>query len=550
MADKYFSLVLHSHIPYVLAHGSWPHGMDWLYEAAAETYMPLLDVFERLAAEGVSARANVSFTPVLMEQLKDSGFARGFDEYLRMKVEIARRDRAYFERTGNTALRPLTEFWEAWYRKLGADFSDRYQGDIIDAFRSLQDRGHIEVLTSAATHGYFPLLARDESLRQQVRQGQHTYRKYFGRDARGFWIPECAYRPGYAWKNPLVEGPPYARLGVDEILGQEGIGYFFVDAHLLKGGEAKGVYLDRFPGLKLLWEKFQSVYKPAAELARDPYSSYLAHPSHVPFFARDDVSGSQVWSRYMGYPGDGSYLEFHKKHFPGGMRYWRITSSDADLGLKEPYDPGVTRVRLEEHAGHFVSVLEQTLRSKASGSVVALYDTELFGHWWFEGPEWLYHVIKKLDAGPVKPMTAGGSLDKLPPEMIVSLPEGSWGQGGFHWIWLNDDTAWIWKKIYRIEEAAAVLTPRLARLDRRLLKQFFREKFLLESSDWPFLISTRSARDYAENRAAEHYERALTLAGWLEQGRALSAAEESLLRVFETEDKLFEEVVLPDGTVV
>jgi 1,4-alpha-glucan branching enzyme len=550
MADKYFSLVLHSHIPYVLAHGSWPHGMDWLYEAAAETYMPLLDVFERLAGEGISAQTNISFTPVLMDQLKDPGFARGFDEYLRMKVEIAIRDREYFERTGNAALRPLTDFWEAWYRKLLEDFHGRCQGDIIDAFRSLQDRGHVEVLTSGATHGYFPLLSRDESIRQQVRQGRYTYRKYFGRDPRGFWIPECAYRPGYTWKAPFGDKPAYPRLGVDEILGQEGVGYFFVDAHLLKGGEAKGVYIDRFPGLKLLWEKFQGAYKPAETLARDPYSSYLAHPSNVPFFARDDVSGSQVWSRYMGYPGDGAYLEFHKKHFPGGMRYWRITSSNADLGLKEPYYPARTLDRMEEHAGHFVSVLEETLKGKASGSVVALYDTELFGHWWFEGPEWIYRVIKKLSAGPIKPMTAGGCLERLPPETIISLPEGSWGQGGFHWIWLNDDTAWIWKKIYRIEEEAAALAPRLARLDRRLLKQFFREKFLLESSDWPFLISTWSARDYAENRAAEHYERALTLAGWLGEGRVLSAPEESLLRVFETEDRLFEEVVLPDGTVI
>jgi 1,4-alpha-glucan branching enzyme len=550
MADKYFSLVLHSHIPYVLAHGSWPHGMDWLYEAAAEAYMPLLDVFERLAGEGISARTNISFTPVLMDQLKDPNFVRGFDEYLRMKVEIARRDRAYFVRTGNSALLPLTDFWEAWYGKLLADFSDRYRGDIIDGFRALQDRGHVEVMTSAATHGYFPLLARDESIRHQVRQGRHTYRKYFGRDARGFWIPECAYRPGYSWKQPFGDADPYARLGVDEILGQEGVGYFFVDSHLLKGGEAMGVYTDRFPGLKLLWEKFQDAYEPSAEIGRDPYSSYLAHPSRVPFFARDDVSGSQVWSRYMGYPGDGHYLEFHKKHFPGGMRYWRITSSEADLGLKEPYDPAATRERIERHAEHFASVLEDALKERSSGSVVALYDTELFGHWWFEGPEWLYSVIKKLSTGAVKPMTAGGCLDRLPPETVISLPEGSWGKGGFHWIWLNDDTAWVWKKIYRIEEAAAGLMPRLAQLDRRLLRQFFREKFLLESSDWPFLISTWSARDYAETRAAEHYERALTLAGWLAEARALTAAEEALLGVFETEDNLFEEVLLPDGTVI
>jgi 1,4-alpha-glucan branching enzyme len=550
MPDKYFSLVLHSHIPYVLAHGSWPHGMDWLFEAAAETYMPLLDVFERLAAEGVPARTNVSFTPVLLEQLKDPGFVRGFDEYLQMKIEIARGDREHFQRTGNTALTPLTDFWERWYRKILGDFHDRCHGDIVAAFRSLQERDQIEVLTSGATHGYFPLLSRDESIRQQVRQGGQTYRSNFGRDARGFWIPECAYRPGYLWKNPLESGPAYPRLGVDEILGQEGLGYFFVDGHLLKGGEAKGVYIDRFPGLKLLWEKSRAAYKPGEELTNDAYSAYLAHPSHVPFFARDEVSGSQVWSRDMGYPGDGGYLEFHKKHFPGGMRYWRITSSDADLGLKAPYDPAAVRGRLEGHAEHFVSVLERTLAGRTAGAVVALYDTELFGHWWFEGPEWLFHVIRKLGASQVQPMTGSALLDKLPPRTIISLPEGSWGQGGFHWIWLNDETSWIWRKIYRIEEAAAALEPRLGRLDRRLLKQFYREKLLLESSDWPFLISTWSARDYAENRAAEHFERALTLAGWLGADRALAPAEEALLRTFEAEDHLFAEVVLPNGSVI
>ncbi len=550
MADKFFALVLHSHIPYVLAHGSWPHGMDWLFEAAAESYMPLLDVFERLAGEGLKARTSISFTPVLMDQLKDPGFVLGFGEYLRMKRDIAARDGDFFERTGNGALRPVAAFWENRYGKLIEDFHGRFSEDIIEAFRSLQDRGQIEVLTSAATHGYLPLLSRDESIRQQIRQGRYTYRKYFGREPRGFWVPECAYRPGYVWSNPLTDEKPSARAGIDEILAQEGLGYFFVDGHLLKGGEVRGVYIDRFPGLKRLWEKSRDAYKAGEVLSHDPYTPHLAHPSRLPFLARDEVSGSQVWSRYMGYPGDGAYLEFHKKHFPGGMRYWRITSGEADLGLKDPYEPARTAARAEEHAAHFVSVLARTLEDRSSGAVAALYDTELFGHWWFEGPEWLYHVVRKLAAGPVGPVTAGGALEALPPTTVVSLPEGSWGQGGFHGIWLNDDTSWIWAKIYRIERAAAALEPRLAGLDRRILKQFYREKYLLESSDWPFLISTWSARDYAEHRAAEHFERALTLAGWLEEGRRLGPAEEALLAAFESEDRIFEEVVLPDGTII
>ncbi len=549
MTNKYFSLVLHSHIPYVLEHGSWPHGMDWLYEAAAETYLPLLDAFERLAAEGIPPKVNIGFTPVLMAQLKDPDFVRGFEDYLRMKIEIADRDGASFRRTGHH-LAPLAEYWGKWYRSMLAEFRDRHQGDILEGFRSLQDRGQIEVLTSAATHGYFALLGRDSSVRHQVQQGRHVYRRYFGREARGFWIPECAYRPGYEWKPPFGDAKPYRRLGVDEILGQEGLGYFFVDSHLLKGGEAKGVYLDRFPGLKLLWEKSRKEYKPADEIDRDPYSGYLAHPSHVPFFARDEVSGSQVWSRYMGYPGDGAYLEFHKKHFPGGMRYWRITSSDPDLALKEPYDPAAAAARLRDHAAHFASVLGSVLKDKESGVVVALYDTELFGHWWFEGPEWIYLTLKALSSGPVRPLTASECLERLPPVHIISLPEGSWGQGGFHWIWLNEETSWIWKRIYEIEDAEEEIRKGGAGGDRRVLRQFYREKFLLESSDWPFLISTWTARDYAENRAAEHYERALELAGWLRDGRKLDAAAEAALALYEREDGLFEEIVLPDGTVI
>lgn len=550
MSHKYFSLVLHSHIPYVLAHGSWPHGMDWLYEAAAESYLPLLEVFYRLRDEGISANVNVSFTPVLMEQLKNKSFASGFKDYLRMKINIAQKDRAYFEKTGNKALLKLTSFWEAWYEKLLINFTESYSEDIIAAYRRLQDEGKIEVITSAATHAYFPLLSQDDSIRFQVRQGRLTYQQYFGRAPMGFWLPECAYRPGYLWKAPLRSGEPVERLGIDEILGKEGLECFFVDTHLLRGGEAKGVYLDRFPALKLLWEKFKKEYHPAQESAKTPYLAYLAHPSKVPFLVRDEQSGTQVWSGKTGYPGDGWYLEFHKKHFPGGMRYWRVTSSDADLGDKQPYNPEKTRERLEENSDHFVDSLQESLKDQKEGVVVALYDTELFGHWWFEGPEWLYFVLKKLQKNEVKPQKTSDCLEILRPHTLISLPEGSWGQGGFHWIWLNDETSWVWDKIYRIEEEAKKLKSLPLAKKNRLLKQFIREKFLLESSDWPFLISTWTARDYAENRAAEHFERAKTLGEWLHRKETLDPDEQKLLETWEEEDHLFDQVVGPDGNFI
>ena len=271
--------------------------------------------------------------------------------------------------------------------------------------------------------------------------------------------------------------------------------------------------------------------------------------------ARDEITGQQVWSRYSGYPGDGYYLEFHKKHFPGGLRYWRITSSSSDLADKLPYEIEIATERIEEHARHFVWLLHEVLKDQEERIITSLYDTELFGHWWFEGPEWLYQVIKKLSLpeSKVKPATASRCLEEVPPEILVSLPEGSWGEGGFHWIWLNEKTAWIWSKIYDLEKRFWPVFENQNRpehLDSRLLKLLCQEKFLLESSDWPFLISTMTARDYAEARASHHFERAAKLFKLIEKGTGLTPEELFWLEKIESEDSLFREVLLPDGNAI
>ena len=550
MGPKHFALVLHSHIPFVVGHGTWPHGMDWLNEAAAESYLPLLSVLQRLISEGVSPRITIGFTPVLAEQLKMPAFGDGFSAYLRMKLDAARADASHFIKTGNSVLLELAHYWERWYERIARQFLEDCRGDILAGFKALQDEGHIEILTSAATHGYFPLLSEDKSIAYQVRQGRLTYRRHFGREAKGFWLPECAYRPGYRWTAPFGPKKTEERKGIDVLLAQEGIDHFFVPTHLLRGGSARGVYEERFPALRFLWDKAR-VGENSGEkkdvAARSPYSAYRVSPSSVSILARDEVSGRQVWSRNMGYPGDGGYLEFHKKHFPGGLRYWRITSDQADLALKEPYAPERIAERLESQSSHFVQLLEGTLRDDGRRVAAALFDTELLGHWWFEGPEWLYLVLKKLDKSPIRSATAGRSLEELPPGELISLPEGSWGEGGFHSVWLNKDTAWIWEKVYEVEGRAFRVDSTTAGRNPRLVKQLMREKFLLESSDWPFLVSTRTAKDYAENRAAEHFDRARTLCDWLDRSAALSSPEEALLAAWETEDCLFPEVIGLDG---
>lgn len=561
-----FAFVLHGHLPYVLTHGKWPHGSDMLFECAAESYLPLLQTLDRLVAEGVSPKVTMGITPVLAQQLADPDFGEQFAAYLQERSRIAGENRDEFRQQSQRHLADLAEGWRTHFLSLRQSFLDHYRGDLIGAFRRLQDEGHIEIMTSAATHGYLPLIGRDESVQAQVKAGVRVYQRHFGRSPRGFWLPECAYRPRYEWASPLPDGggpQPALRKGVEEFLAESGIEYFIVDTATLMGGAAMGVYLDRFPGLQRLWERFRASYQPGPiAVEKSPYEVYLVasaleERTPVAFFTRDERTGAQVWSGDLGYPGDGWYLDFHKKHFPGGHRYWRVTSSQSDLDSKEVYEPARAQERIPENAQHFCNLIRELLadyrqRTGREGIVCAPYDAELFGHWWFEGPQWLYQVLKGLAAAPeVELTTCSGHLEQTTPETAVALPESSWGQGGFHWIWLNEWTTWIWRDIY----ASEAEMPKLAELAAEshdpkvaaIVTQAARELLLLEASDWPFLISTWTARDYAERRAAFHHEafvRLADLARRAAQGEALSADDEQFLAECQARDAIFADLDL------
>ncbi|MDD3628149.1 MAG: DUF1957 domain-containing protein, partial [bacterium] len=379
------------------------------------------------------------------------------------------------------------------------------------------------------------------------------------------WLPEAAYRPSYEW-NPPAEHPakdwPRLRKGVEEILYENGIKYFFVDSHLLKGGKHVGVYIDRFKILKDLWKQFESSYQERPEEAEKiPYLPYLVSSTNgkkaVSIFTRDPETGLQVWSGEYGYPGDGNYLDFHKKHFPGGLRYWRVTSPKADLGDKLPYFVDKAFERIPEQAGHFAdlisSVLEKgckDIKEDKNVIITAPFDTELFGHWWFEGTNWIYQVIKFLhQKGEVKLKTAGEFLEENPPNRIVSIPEGSWGQGGFHYIWMNEWTKWTWKHVYQAE----YMMKEIVKSDdwekdeflKKLLQQLARELLILQASDWQFLISTWSARDYAEMRITKHSEDFLKLhdiiLDYKKKGK-LSSAQQKYYDYLYDRDRIFPEV--------
>ncbi|MFQ6079896.1 MAG: hypothetical protein ACE5NJ_12300, partial [Thermodesulfobacteriota bacterium] len=483
-----FTLFLHSHIPYVLSHGTWPHGMDWLNEAASETYIPLLEVFNRLVGEGHLPKVVMGISPVLAEQLAAPAFKEGLRGYLKNRIDAAREDGEQFTKWNWSNMKRVADMWQDYFTNALKLFEDKYGGDLIGGFKRLQDTGALEIITCAGTHGYLPLLGEDSAIKAQIRVGVQTYEKYFDRHPRGIWLPECAYRPRYQWKYPIDGfGKERMRKGVEEFIHEDGIEYFVIDSHLLKGGKAIGVYIHRFEALKQLWKQFEREYVvKVTGIEKSPYRVYLVSSSYgaekpVAIFTRDPETGLQVWSGEWGYPGDGYYLDFHKKHFPGGHRYWRVTSAETDLGHKEEYHPGWVEERIRENASHFKDLVKGILsrhrqESGNSGIVTAPFDSELLGHWWFEGPRWLYYVLKWMDKDPEIDLTTGGEyLDNNPPQQIISLPEGSWGEGGFHWIWFNEWTRWTWELIYEAEAKMREMAQKHAKTSdsdlTRLLRQ-------------------------------------------------------------------------------
>ena len=214
MAIGSFCLVLHGHMPYVLRHGTWPHGEDWLYEAAAETYLPLLSTLDECDYLKGHPKVTVGLTPILLEQLDHDDFKDGFDTYLQDRIERAQSDHRAFQRAGELHLAYLAERWETFYGDLAKQFAS-LDRDIPGAFAKRAEDGFVEILTSAATHGYLPLLLEDSSVRAQLRAGVSSSQRVLGFRPRGIWLPENAYRPSGHWAPATSWGETGHRMGIE-----------------------------------------------------------------------------------------------------------------------------------------------------------------------------------------------------------------------------------------------------------------------------------------------------------------------------------------------
>ncbi len=560
----FLAFTLHAHLPYVIHHGTWPHGMEWLHEAAAETYLPLLRILANLERDGITLHCNLNLSPVLLEQLAHPVFLAEFPKYLGRKIVAAREDEAFFVQSGEIHYAETARFWYRFFTDALNHFN-QLEHDIVAGFRHFNDAGLIDIITCAATHGYLPLLGTDESVRAQVRLAVETHRRHFGRAPRGIWSPECGYRPEGPWTYPVLDAgasephQPFVRIGIEQAFSESSLDFFYVDMHLVEASShVSSPYAQRGD---LVDEPKQ---KAAAATHRSLYQTYFVQGSYtgsggalhpVTVFPRDPRTGLQVWSGEQGYPGDGNYLDFHKKRWPGGHRYWRVTGGQVDMDDKQPYSPARAKERARDHAAHFVQLVTEALASATNAPntpvLSAMFDAELFGHWWFEGPQWLEAVARALhhDSLETPAVVLISSVDYLEHHGRageIALPEGSWGAGGDHQVWLNDQTSWTWTHIYPAERfVREICTGELWRsspLAKQIVQQLCRELLLLESSDWQFLITTGAARDYAELRFRTHLEQFRALEEiWrgFESTGSLSPDQDTRLTEIQTRDSIF-----------
>ena len=491
MATGSMTFVLHSHMPYCRLAGRWPHGEEWFHEAMLECYLPLLGALRRLGGRlPAPLGVTMNITPILAEQMADPLMLDHFRTYLADRQRRASTDMERFSDESEFAA--TAQFHAARYQAASDLLEHDLRGDIIAGFRALEDSGHIEIATCAATHGYLPLLGDDDAIRFQVETGVRTHERLFGQRPRSFWLPECAYRPG-----------------LETFLQEAGIELFFVETHLVTGGHTRGKALGGVHGPYPEMPIEVPASSPAPDGPGTTFRAYTVGDSDVAVLARTERTGKQVWSATHGYPGDAAYREFHKKDEQTGLQYWRVTGPEVDLGSKAAYDPAAAAIVTRNQAGHFPGIVVAELdayrrETGRDGLVMASYDTELFGHWWLEGVNWLEQTIANLASEPgVELLNAEQVVARGRPLETISMPEGSWGGGGDHRTWLNEATAWTWPEVQSRQARAKGLLGR----DDAATRQLARELLLLQSSDWQFLITTEQAREYATERFREHCAR-------------------------------------------
>ena len=512
------ALVLHAHLPFV--HHPEHERMleeDWFFEALTETYLPLYALLERLAEQGCPYRLTLALSPTLLSMLSNELLLARYERHLGwlhalIQSELHRtRDSAEANQRVRYYAARIAAVRETW---------QRVGRGLAGAFAALAERGYLDLLTCAATHGLLPLMQQPRSIAAQLALAVATHREHCGSAPKGIWLPECAYRPG-----------------LETQLAAADLRYFVVDTHALE-------------------------HAPLAP-PRAWFEPVACKEAAVFAFGRDPSASEQVWSRETGYPGDPHYRDFYRDigfdlprpllaplidadtpRKATGLKYHRIGKLDGDEGS---YDPEQAASRVAEHAAHFVEqqrrqLVERYRLGDPAPLVVAPYDAELFGHWWHEGVEWLEAVLRAAaDQRDFELTHLGGYLERYPDHPAIELAPSTWGEGGHHRHWLSDENAWIYPELHKAEALMGQLAGRFEApggLERRALNQAARELLLAQSSDWAFMMRAKTTESYARGRTMTHLERFFQLEQMLRE----TALDEAMIAQFEALDPIFGEL--------
>jgi len=500
MPRGYLAFVLHAHLPYV-RHPEYDTFLEerWFFEAVTESYIPIIKVLNRLIDEDVSFKLTISISPSLLTMMEDCLLQQRYLAHLDRLIELSEKE---LDRTGDEPhFQWLAQMYRGFFMEAREIFANHCKGQLASAFKRLHESGAIELITTSATHGLLPLLSsQPKAVVSQIVTGIKYFESVFGFRPQGMWLPECGYYPG-----------------LDAILQKEGIRFFILESH--------GVELASI-------SPFYGVYAPI-------YSR-----RGVAGFGRDRGSTKQVWSARAGFPGDPDYREFYRDighdldfdyirpYISGdvrvdtGIKYYRITGPTA---WKEPYFPEIAKEKAAQHAEDFlrkrIAHMEHlNAAMETTPIVVAPFDAELFGHWWFEGPQWLDFVIRKaaFDQDVLELNTLSGYLDRHPVHQASIPCTSTWGYGGYFEAWLNGKTDWIYPQLYECTCRMEILADRkgagrVPALTQRALKQCARELLLAQSSDWPFMITNGTSAEYAARRVKDHVARFHYLADSIEK---------------------------------
>jgi 1,4-alpha-glucan branching enzyme len=529
-------LLLHAHLPFV-REPSYDRFLEenWFFEAMAETYLPIVQMLWRLHERGVPGTLNLSVSSSLLAMLTDGLLLQKFTRHLHKQAELLQKEKE--RNRGNDEVMTVVEFYARRQDALIDFWESVCACEIVPAFKRLEEVGKLSLLTCVGTHPFLPAYQSDpEAVRLQLGVTVRAFEEAFGRRPRGLWLPECGFYEG-----------------LDSILAEFGFEYFFVETH--------GVLLAK-PAPKY------GVFAP------------IKTPAGLYCMGREQSSSMEVWSRRTGYPGHPEYREFFKdiayerdRNYLGeyfmagetaietGLKYCRITGSED----KQIYRPWNAMRLAEDHARLFVANREATvtdLLPKMEGNKVSIlcpYDAELFGHWWFEGPEFIERMFERAaSSGTVEMASVEQTIDEQksreaaePALAQTRRPAfSSWGEGGFGEVWMNDEVSWEYPLFFRMRAMQKSLKTALAKsrknaklyaLGRRYLAQVAREVLLFQASDWAFMIHNKSAADYARSRLNEHSRNVESL--YASATAALSGIvkrpDTSLLQELENKDNLF-----------